>query len=280
VDIRPKVRHFGHQIIEEFMIAANEAVANFLSERDEPCMYRVHPPPEEEKLKELFKLLRDTQLGPDLPETTDVRGLQELLNLAENSDLEFLVNRLILRSMMQAFYTPENSGHFGLASDCYCHFTSPIRRYADLIVHRHLKAALNMNTAPGSKLKKLHKTGQHLSNTERKAMEAEREIFKRLTILFLQEKVGQTYTGIIASIADFGFWVELNEVLAEGMVRLSSLQDDYYVYWPDKHKLVGQHTGKIFYLGQKVKVRLIDTNLSRQEITLELDEEDQASTSA
>lgn len=270
LDIRPKVQHFGHQIIEEFMIAANEAVASFLTGQA-PCMYRIHPEPDQDKLEALFQVLQKTSFAADLPEDTGPKSLQGLLQLVQDSDLEFLVNRLLLRTMMQASYSPQNAGHFGLASDCYCHFTSPIRRYADLIVHRSLKNILG----PGSiKLgaKKLSKLGEHLSSQERKAMAAEREIIKRLTVIYLQDKLGQSFSGVISSITEYGFWVELVQVMAEGLVRLSSLLDDYYLYWAKEYRLVGKNTGRMFTLGQKVQVRLTNVSLSRQEIDLELEE--------
>ncbi len=275
VDIRPKVRHFGHQIIEEFMIAANEAVAEFLSERESPCLYRVHPEPDAEKLENLFKLLDRTR-PPDQPRKPRPRevtpqDLQQLLAEVRGTEREFLVNRLLLRSMMQARYSPVNEGHFGLASTCYCHFTSPIRRYADLVVHRLVRAALagagqERGPLPGHKA--LLGLGTHLSRRERTAMEAEREILKRVTVLFLKDKVGRTFEGVISSLMDFGFWVELKEVLAEGMVRLSSLSDDYYSYLPEQEMILGSRTGRAFRLGQPVRVVLEDVNLDRLEVNL------------
>ncbi|MFW6236521.1 MAG: ribonuclease R [Desulfovibrionales bacterium] len=271
-DIRPKTRNFAHQIIEEFMLAANESVARFLTDKEMSLLYRIHPEPDQEKLDALFELLQNTSLGPELPEDRDIKALQKLLVTAKDTEMEFLVNRLALRSMMQAKYTPVNEGHFGPASDCYCHFTSPIRRYADLVVHRSLKQAMGVTLPGGPGLKRLKETADHINKQERIAMEADREIVKRLTILFLRDKVGQTFTGVIASLADFGFWVELKEVMAEGMVRLSSLTDDYYVYLDKKHELLGERTGRSFRLGQEVNVRLEEVNLSRLEITLSLEE--------
>lgn len=270
VDIQPKARHFGHQIIEEFMIAANEAVAEFLEEQGMPFLYRIHPEPNPDKLKDLFRVLEKTSFAPEVPEETDARSLQHLLREVEGTKHEFLVNRLLLRSMMQASYYPKNQGHFGLASECYCHFTSPIRRYADIVVHRALKRALNLTEHRTPGYKKLYKLADHLSQQERVAMTAERDILKRITAVFLKDRIGETYTGVINSVTDFGFWVELQEVLAEGLVRLSSITDDYYVYWPDEHLLVGRNTGKMFGMGQEVTVKLINVNLSRQEIDLEL----------
>lgn len=269
-DIRPRARHFGHQIIEEFMIAANEAVAEFLQEQEKATVYRIHPEPDPEKLNNLFSLLRSTQLAHELPADTDIQSLQSLLTSAEGSDLEFLVNRLLLRTMMQASYSPDNQGHFGLGSNCYTHFTSPIRRYADLIVHRSLKSALEPDIPPGHGRKGLRKLCLHISHTERTAMQAEREILKRMTILFLQDKIGEEFTGLINGVNDFGFWVELKEVMAEGLVRLSTITDDYYQYLPKEHKLLGQHTGRTFTLGQKVSVQLSNVSLKRLEIDFEL----------
>jgi ribonuclease R len=184
--------------------------------------------------------------------------------------MEFLVNRLALRSMMQAKYSPVNEGHFGLASGCYTHFTSPIRRYADLVVHRALKSVLDRQDAPHDPIKRLKRTADQLNARERTAMEAEREIVRRLTILFLERRLGEVFTGVISSMADFGFWVELKEVMAEGMVRLSSLSDDYYHYHHERYELIGQRTGRTFKLGQEVRVQLAEVNLSRLEVTLEL----------
>jgi ribonuclease R len=269
-DIQPRERHFGHQIVEEFMIAANEAVAEYLQELGKPTVYRIHPEPDPEKLNTLFGILRSTQLAHQLPSSTDIKSLQALLYSAQGSDLEFLVNRLLLRTMMQAAYSPDNQGHFGLGSSCYTHFTSPIRRYADLIVHRSLCSALDPNAPPGHGRKGLNKISLHISRTERTGMEAEREILKRMTICFLQDRIGEEFTGLINGVSDFGFWVELKEVMAEGLVRLSTLTDDYYQFLPKEHKLIGQHTGRTFTLGQKVNVQLTNVSLTRLEIDFEL----------
>jgi ribonuclease R len=270
LQVRPRVRNFAHQIIEEFMITANEAVASFLEEKGILFLYRIHPQPDEDKLDSLFKLLASTQLGQKLPKEKDPKSLQILLKEAKDTDLEFLVNRLLLRSMMQAKYSPFNEGHFGLASTSYCHFTSPIRRYADLTVHRALKKVLNSQIPAKQKPKKLKKLGESLSILERKAMEAEREILKRATILSLMTRVGESFTGVISSLTDFGFWVELEDVLADGLVRLSSLADDYYTFWPDQQKIVGRRTGKSFSLGQKVEVILQKASLDRLELDLSI----------
>ncbi|MEF2229772.1 MAG: ribonuclease R [Pseudodesulfovibrio sp.] len=270
-DIRPKERHFGHQLIEEFMIAANEAVARFLIERGLPCLFRIHPQADEEKLKNLFRLLSLTDKSIRMPEEITPRALQQLVASQKGTEREYIVNRMLLRSMKQAKYSPVNEGHFGLASEEYCHFTSPIRRYADLEVHRLVKAALagdGMQPVPG--VKKLQNVANHLSSRERVAMEAEREILKRVSVLFMRDKVGGTFGGVISHITDYGFYVELREVMAEGMVRLSSLNDDYYTYWQQREMLVGERTGRSFKLGQAVEVVLENANLDRLELEFSL----------
>lgn len=281
VDIGRRVRHFGHQIIEEFMIAANEAVARFLTEKNARFLYRVHPEPDAEKLEGLFKVLARTSLAQHLPRKASAKALQGVLQAARGSDQEFLVSRMALRTMMQARYSPEHDAHFGLASECYCHFTSPIRRYADLVVHRALRRTLGLPTngpLPGERA--LPAIAETLNVNERVAMEAEREILKRITVLFLSERVGEEFTGVISGITDFGFFVECNEVLAEGLVRLSSLDDDYYAYLPERQELVGERTGRGFRLGQAVTVRLAEVNVSRLEVNLALSGPDAAAPGA
>ena len=275
IAIDRKTRHFGHMMIEEFMIAANEAVARFLTEAEVPFLYRIHPAPEMDKLNALFKMLHRTDLGESFPNEPTPENLQLVLKIAEGTEQEFVVNRLTLRTMMQAQYTPTYQTHFGLASECYCHFTSPIRRYADLIVHRALKHALRVKGYENIRgVDKIHTIGEHLNKRERVAMEAEREILKRITALYMLSQVGAEFTGVVSGVAEFGFWVELEEVMAEGMVRLSSIDDDYYVYVSERNELIGERTARRFALGQVVKVWLYDVNVARMEINLKLREED------
>ena len=272
-DIRPKQRNFANQLIEEFMIAANEAVAHFLIERDLPCMFRIHPPADEEKLKNLFRLLSRTDKSVVMPKEITPKKLQMLVASMAGTDKEYIVNRMLLRSMKQAKYSPDNEGHFGLASAEYAHFTSPIRRYADLVVHRLVKAALHEGEggpAPVPGHKKLLNVANHLSGRERVAMDAEREILKRVTVLFMRDKVGQTFDAVISHITDFGFFVELKEVMAEGLVRLSTMDDDYYTYWPQREMLVGERTGQSFFLGQTVEVVLEEASVERLELNFSL----------
>lgn len=251
------------------MIAANEAVARFLTERGVPVAYRIHPEPDPDKLETLFQVVRRTELGLALKLEPTALGLQKLLAHASGTDMEYVASRLLLRSMMQAKYSTVNEGHYGLASSCYCHFTSPIRRYADLMVHRALKAELG-GLPPPLPARGMQANCENVSQRERVAMEAEREMFKRVAVLFLRDRVGEEFGGVVASLSDFGFWVELTEVMAEGLVRLSSLTDDYYALFPERQELLGHGTGRRIRLGQAVRVLLYDVNLARLEIDLQL----------
>ncbi len=266
-------RFFSHSLIEEFMLAANEAVAIFLAGKKAPCLYRVHPEPDANRLRNLFVLLRQSRspLGENLPELPTSQVLHALLQAAVGSEMEFLVNRLLLRSMMQAGYTPENSGHFGLGLSCYCHFTSPIRRYADLIVHRSLKAILHGNCFEISQ-NRLVEIASEINSAERRAMFVEREINRRCAVLYLRQHTGERFFGVISSFSEFGFWVELEGLAVEGFVNLSSLRDDRYVFFQKKQIVIGECKGRKFQLGQRVYVVLKGASLRFLEIELELDE--------
>ncbi len=281
LEIIPATNSFANRLIEEFMIAANEAVARYLTDRRYPLLYRVHPEPEADTLDTLFGILSSSELcrtlGKLLPAPSSRRRtritparLQSLLSAVRGTPQEYIVSRMALRSMMQASYSPALEPHFGLASECYCHFTSPIRRYADLVVHRALKAALGSADATAIPDKRaLAPLADHLRATERAAMTAERELQRRLTTLLLRESVGQEFTGVISGLADFGIFVELPVNMAEGMIRVSSLTDDYYVFNPKRQELRGERNGKAYILGQEIKVRVAEVNTSRLEITLE-----------
>ena len=281
VGIEPAKGSFANRLIEEFMVAANEAVARYLTKKDIPMLYRVHPEPDPDKLKNLFGVLSSTGIGREfgirLPARPSPRDLQGLLRAVKGSGQEYVIGRLTLRSMMQASYSPDLEPHFGLASECYCHFTSPIRRYADLVVHRALKTALGSeDAAPLPDRKKLARVAEHLRDCERAALEAEREIARRLGAIFMRDKVGENFDGVISGLADFGIFVELSSVMVEGMIRLSSLGDDYYTYNAERQELRGQRHGRVYRLGQAVRVRVFDVNPARQEITLVFDQGDQA----
>jgi len=256
-DILRSERLFSQGIIEEFMIAANEAVARFITEQKKPLIYRVHEQPEREKLADFERLIRT--LGIEYK--TDLKGrlpLQSILQNVRQSEHEFLINRILLKSMKQARYSAINKGHFGLALDFYSHFTSPIRRYPDLICHRILKQIIGEG-AGGKPLyseEELERMAGHLSERERAAMEAERETEDRIRVLFMKERVGQAYDGVISHITSFGFFVELFEVFVEGLVLLSSLYDDYYIFEEERFRLIGRRTRKVFGIGDHVRVKV------------------------
>jgi ribonuclease R len=247
-------RLFSHQIIEEFMVSANEAVARFLRDNNLPAIYRIHEPPEKEKLKDIENLVCTLPIGHK--KTSDnVHLLQSILQKAQGTDYEFFINRVLLRSMKQARYSAFNKGHFGLASDCYLHFTSPIRRYPDLVCHRSLKSAGNNVRLYSDE--DLESVAAHLSERERVAMDAERELEDRLRILFMKNKIGEIYQGIISHITAFGFFVELSDIFIEGLVLLADLTNDYYHFEEEKFRLIGKRTRKIYRIGDKVTIKVV-----------------------
>jgi ribonuclease R len=268
-------RNVAHRIIEEFMIAANEAVARHLKEQNMPLLYRVHEGPDADALEALEPFL--LSLGYRLPQKKDKIApleIQKLLAAARGKPEERVLNRVLLRAMKQAVYQPENIGHFGLASTCYTHFTSPIRRYPDLIVHRMLDKAL-----AGEKLKpsdreawvsQLVEAGKHTSERERHAMDAEREMIDLKKAQFMMNKLGEEFTGFITSLATFGFFVELDDYFVEGLVKLASLADDDYDYYEKEYVIKGRRHGRRFRLGDNVRVKVMRINAFRSEIDFEL----------
>jgi len=266
-------RNIAHRIIEEFMIAANEAVARHLTEKDFPTLYRVHEGPDQEALETLAPFL--LSLGYRLPQKMEniaPSELQRLLESARGKPEERVINRVLLRSMKQAIYQPKNIGHFGLASTCYTHFTSPIRRYPDLIVHRTLDRVMRGDKLkPNEKedlLRSLQEAGKHTSERERHAMDAEREMVGLKKAQFMMNKIGEEFTGFINSLANFGFFVELDNYFIEGLVKLSSLGDDDY--YEKEYVIKGRRHGRKFRLGDNVRVKVVRINAFRSEIDFEL----------
>ena len=262
-----RMRHDAHRLIEEFMIAANEAVARHLRDAGMPFLYRVHPLPDPERLESLFDTLAGVGMQ-DLPPRPDATAMQGILARVQGTDQEFLVNRLCLRAMPQARYQPFNEGHFGLASQAYCHFTSPIRRYADLLTHRSLKTSLGIGVGALPAGQKLLRIGDQINRRERAAMACEREMDRRMGCLALLPRVGEHFKGMVAGVTDFGIFVELANMPVEGMIRIDDLGDDWYDFDPHTMSLVGQRSGVMWRMGQSLEVALAEVNLGRLEIRL------------
>lgn len=260
-DIRPRQRLDSHRLIEEFMITANVAAAEALERLKQPCMYRVHDVPSLEKLDALRDFLETIGLG--LPRGQVIRPAQfnRILERAAGGPNQQLVNETVLRSQAQAVYSPENIGHFGLALRRYAHFTSPIRRYADLLVHRALIGALGLSEgALEATHRDFREAGEHISDTERRAVSAERDAVDRYTAAFLSDRVGARFVGRVTGVTRFGLFVTLAESGGDGLVPVSTLPDDRYDHDPARHALVGRRWGRTYRLGETLEVELVESN--------------------
>lgn len=260
--IRPRERLDSHKLIEEFMIAANVAAAQALEAKHQPCMYRVHEPPDPLKLEALRQVLEG--LGFSFPKGQVIRPrhFSEVLAKVEGSPAAPIVSDLVLRAQSQAHYSPNNAGHFGLALQRYAHFTSPIRRYSDLLVHRALIAGYGLG-ADGIKrdeAKHFEDWGEAISLTERRAQAAEREVLDRFAALYLAERKGAHFAGRVASVTRFGLFVRLDETGADGLVPIRTLPQDFYEHDERHHALIGRRWGRTFHLGDRVVVELTEAD--------------------
>lgn len=261
----------SHQCIEEFMLSANEAVARYLDDRGVVFLRRIHPSPDEYKLEQFAAFVR--ALGFKVRNPQDRYELQRLLDRTRGTPLQRPIHYMLLRSMKQAVYSPEDEGHYGIASDAYCHFTSPIRRYPDLIIHRILdRIWKEPDWHPD--VAELRVLGEHCTFTERRAESAERELVKLKILRFLSENVGVVMHGYIRSIEDIGFFVETVEVPVEGFVHVSALADDYYRYDRQARALVGARKGRTYRLGDRLTVKVVHVDLDRREVDLQLTDEE------
>lgn len=272
--IIPLQRNDAHRLIEECMLCANICAARFLLKNDCPGLYRDHEGPSLEKLEDLRRFLGELGLklpGGEKPEPRDYAKL--LASIADRPEAH-LIQTVLLRSLSQAVYSPENKGHFGLAFDAYTHFTSPIRRYPDLVVHRSIRKVLQPNYQPGQHDPHLEKLGEHCSMTERRADDATREAIDWLKCEFMMDKIGQDYDAIISGVTSFGFFAELSEIYAEGLVHISTLPDDYYQFDPIKHELRGERAGKRYRLGDKARIKVARVDLDERKIDFVLVEDE------
>jgi len=270
--IVPYERNDAHRIIEECMLMANVAAARLLLRKKIPTLYRVHERPSAEKLRELREFLAQLGLeleGGDEPTAADYSRLIERIRDRPDANM---IQTVLLRSMMQAVYSAENIGHFGLAFPAYTHFTSPIRRYPDLLVHRairHLLTEKRADTFPYS-FPEMATRGEHCSMTERRSDEATRDAADALKCEFMLDKVGESYQGVIVSVNSFGIFVELKDLYITGLVHITQLDHDFFHFDPIAHKLVGERTGKVYRLGDEVEVVVAAVNLDDRKIDLAL----------
>ncbi len=260
-------RYSSHRLVEECMLLANEIVGNVLKTSGRGGVFRVHEPPTPERIQELNLLLASQGLRVPASASTPAPFARILDKAVEDGKGRFL-NTVILRSMMRARYSPDPLGHFALALTDYAHFTSPIRRYADLVVHRILKGLLGFSSpwAPADP----EPLCAHISDTERRAEAAHRDLLAWLRTKFMAERIGEAFAGVISAVTSFGFFVELEEYFIEGLVHLSALHDDYYTFHEDRLLLIGENTGRVFAIGNRVKVEVADVNLARRHVDFHL----------
>ncbi|MDE6405087.1 MAG: ribonuclease R, partial [Lachnospiraceae bacterium] len=259
VEIRPYERNVATRMIEDFMLLANETVAQHFFWLETPFVYRTHEKPDPDKIKKLATFIRN--FGYHIKQTGEEihpKELQKLLDKIADTDEETLISRLTLRSMKQAKYTVECTGHFGLACQYYCHFTSPIRRYPDLQIHRIIKEQLRGRLSEeriGHYGEKLPEVAKHASKMERRAAEAERETDKLKKAEYMEERIGEIYDGVICGITQWGIYVELPNTV-EGLIHVSALAGDYFYYDEEAYEMVGKETGIAYKLGQRVTVQV------------------------
>ncbi len=269
-EIVPVIRNDAHRIIEECMLAANVCASDFLHKHKQPALFRVHEGPTAEKLAALREFLAEFGLdlgGGDKPHAMDYAAL---LDRIKDRPDHGLLQTVMLRSLKQAIYSPDNKGHFGLAYEAYTHFTSPIRRYPDLLVHRGIKAVLDGDKLPA---KGLADIGLHCSMTERRADDATRDVDAWLKTYFMRDRIGEEYNGTVSAVTSFGIFVALDDVFIEGLVHVSELGQDYFHYDQARHWMLGERTGKRYRLGDRVRIKVIRADIETSKIDFTLIEQ-------
>lgn len=274
--IVPLVRNDAHRLIEECMLAANVATAKFLEKAKIPTLYRVHGTPDEEKITELRKFLGEFGLQLAGGKKPHPKDFQRVLATLEGKPEKSLIETVMLRSLKQAQYIESNDGHFGLAYSAYTHFTSPIRRYPDLLIHRAIgylidNQPINDFSYSADDMSRL---GKHCSSTERRADEATRQVVSWLKCEYMQDKLGQVFSGKISAVTGFGIFVELDDIYVEGLIHVTSLKNDYYSFDATKHRLVGERGGHVYRLGDKMMILVARVDLDERKIDFELASEE------
>lgn len=270
VSITIKQTKQSNMLVEEFMLLANKLVAQQIavpkSGSVKPFVYRIHDLPDQEKIVEFSRFVKTLGYSFDPNATSKSIGFQNLLDQVKGKEEEVLINELAIRSMAKAVYSPDNIGHYGLGFKYYSHFTSPIRRYSDLIVHRLLFNYQNLKSGEIYSLAQLEEICDHISASERNAVEAERFSVKQKQIEYLKNHLGNEFSAIISGITNFGIFVKITDILAEGLVKLRDLDDDYYIHDEKKYAIVGKRTKKQFRLGDKIQVKLVRVDEERSEL--------------
>ncbi|MBD7915436.1 ribonuclease R [Clostridium sp. Sa3CUN1] len=272
IDIKPYDRAIANRVIEEFMLVCNETIAEHMYWTNLPFVYRIHEEPDEEKLEKFKEFVYNLGYVVRWGQETHPRALQDILDKVQGKKEETVVSTLLLRSMMQAKYSPECVGHFGLAAKYYCHFTSPIRRYPDLQIHRIIKEQLNgkIDEKRAAKLSGIVEVAsKQSSEMERLAQEAEREVDDLKKAEYMQERIGEEFSAIISSVTSFGLFAELPNTI-EGLIHITALDDDYYVYDEAHLCLIGERTKKVYRLGDEVKVRCTRVDIDNREVYFDL----------
>jgi len=278
-EVRPHERLDAHRLVEEFMLAANLTVARFITEnsskeRPLPFIYRVHEPPKESDIREFLTLLKNLGINYRISGDLQPEDYRKILDVIENMEFKEFVEKVALRSMTKAVYSTENIGHFGLAFDAYTHFTSPIRRYPDLVVHRLLKQYLSADEGTAkqaeSRQKELQRICERSSERERVAVDAEREYTRIKSMQFLSTKIGQDFEGVISGVTSFGIFVELTHYLIDGLVHVSTMGNEFFSFDQENYQFIGQKSGRTYRIGDPVKVKIQSVSIEEQRADFKL----------
>ena len=270
-NIRPQSRHDAHRLIEELMILANVEAAKFVRRAHLPMLYRVHEPPQERKLEALESFLKAEGMRKNWKETPEPSQFSALQQRVKGTASDHLLNAVLLRSLSLAVYSPDNKGHFGLALTEYAHFTSPIRRYPDLLLHRAIKHAVRKHQPEQFSVTdaEMEQLGRRCSFTERRAEEASRDVDERLKCQFMMRHLGDTFEGVITGVVGFGLFVELLDLGVSGLVHITALPEDYYDFDATSHRLIGKKKRRVFRLAERVRVKVLGVNLEERKIDFE-----------